>query len=467
MELRGEEPRRAVVTMEMMILDSFWVPQLHGMDYLNKPPLYNWVLMIFFGLTGDFSEWSVRLPGIFFLLLTAAAIFVTVRQQLGVVNALFAAAFFITFVELLFYGSVLAGEIDPFFTLLTFIQMLAIYFAFQSKSFFGFLLLSYILAGLGFLTKGFPSLFHQGVTLVCYALYLRKFRWLFTWQNLFGALACLLIIGGYFYKYHLEGGDALRFLLNLSKESSRKSFLVSNIGQIVLHLLVFPFHLLVLLLPWSLLLPLAFWKKQSLQHLKKDPLITFCLLFIFFNVLIYWVSPKTRNPYLYIFFPFAAIIFAKMMEVLYGHLLKVIGWILIGLGGLKLLYSVLIIPIQQDHFIFRKEMEKVLAITQQEPIYYTNWYNSYTVELGLSGFGSLKSDVAVPIFIHYTIPYYLTRTNNHIFQFEPNPEPGKFYLGYHWFMDNHPVEVYYRFKVPNEDKEYLLVKYKERVKITE
>jgi 4-amino-4-deoxy-L-arabinose transferase-like glycosyltransferase len=43
-ELRGEEPRRAIVAMEMDITGEYVVPKINGWNYYNKPPLFNWVL---------------------------------------------------------------------------------------------------------------------------------------------------------------------------------------------------------------------------------------------------------------------------------------------------------------------------------------------------------------------------------------------------------------------------------------
>ena len=62
LELRAEEPRRAVVAMEMYYSGDWIVPKIHGWNYYNKPPLFNWVVALHYTLFGTTTEWVVRLP---------------------------------------------------------------------------------------------------------------------------------------------------------------------------------------------------------------------------------------------------------------------------------------------------------------------------------------------------------------------------------------------------------------------
>ena len=55
MELRGEESRRAVVTMEMIFTDHYLAPTLHGLPYYNKPPVFNWVVWASSRLVGGYN----------------------------------------------------------------------------------------------------------------------------------------------------------------------------------------------------------------------------------------------------------------------------------------------------------------------------------------------------------------------------------------------------------------------------
>ena len=46
--LRAEEPRRAIVSIESYENLNFIVPTIHEEIYYNKPPLYNWIITLFY-----------------------------------------------------------------------------------------------------------------------------------------------------------------------------------------------------------------------------------------------------------------------------------------------------------------------------------------------------------------------------------------------------------------------------------
>lgn len=69
--LDGEEPRRAIVSIEMLKSGNYISPTVFGWTYLNKPPVYNWVMSFLMFLFGTREEWVVRLPSLIFLLLWA------------------------------------------------------------------------------------------------------------------------------------------------------------------------------------------------------------------------------------------------------------------------------------------------------------------------------------------------------------------------------------------------------------
>src|SRR3954451_16165399 len=71
MELRAEEPRRAIVSMEMMLGKEWIVPKIHGWNYYNKPPFFNWIMALFFKISGSFSEPRVMMPYFFYFLFTS------------------------------------------------------------------------------------------------------------------------------------------------------------------------------------------------------------------------------------------------------------------------------------------------------------------------------------------------------------------------------------------------------------
>ena len=71
LNLAGEEPKRAIVSIEMMKSGDYVVPHALGMLYYNKPPVFNWILVGIMKLTGSESEFFLRLPSLIFLLIWA------------------------------------------------------------------------------------------------------------------------------------------------------------------------------------------------------------------------------------------------------------------------------------------------------------------------------------------------------------------------------------------------------------
>src|SRR5690242_12770592 len=57
----SDESRRAVVTAEMIISHDYLTPTINAEVYLNKPPLYNWVVAGYFKLFGNYSMFAFRL----------------------------------------------------------------------------------------------------------------------------------------------------------------------------------------------------------------------------------------------------------------------------------------------------------------------------------------------------------------------------------------------------------------------
>jgi len=76
MELRDEEPHRAVIAKEMILGKEWIVPKYLGWNYYHKPPLFNWLLAFSFLITGSTGEVAVRLPSIVALLLTALFVYI-------------------------------------------------------------------------------------------------------------------------------------------------------------------------------------------------------------------------------------------------------------------------------------------------------------------------------------------------------------------------------------------------------
>jgi 4-amino-4-deoxy-L-arabinose transferase-like glycosyltransferase len=313
LELRAEEPRRAIVAVEMMESGDYIVPHIFDEPYYNKPPVYNWMIagsMTLFG-TGEFAA---RLPGALSFLAMGLIIFIMMKQFTSKPIALLGAFAFLTIGELLFYGAINAAEIDLFFSLLILLQAWSIFHFRQKEDYLRLFLFSYLITAVALLTKSIPALAFQACTLAVYLIATKRFRKLFSWQHLVGILAFTSVIVAYLYAYSKQG-NMNGFLANLFSETSMQTANEKSLLSVFMQMLLFPLQLLKLLLPWSILV-LLFFVKEVRVFIRKNALLHFSMIFILANVIFYWTASDLRNRYVYMFFPFFIMLFVGALEAI-------------------------------------------------------------------------------------------------------------------------------------------------------
>jgi 4-amino-4-deoxy-L-arabinose transferase-like glycosyltransferase len=95
-ELKHEEPRRALPAVHMLASGDWLVPRVGSIPFLRKPPMLHWLIALSFLATGTKSEWAVRLPSAVAILALALAIGGMGSYWLGPSGGLFAAILFLT-----------------------------------------------------------------------------------------------------------------------------------------------------------------------------------------------------------------------------------------------------------------------------------------------------------------------------------------------------------------------------------
>ena len=480
-ELRAEEPRRAVVSMEMEMSGEYVVPHINGVEYYNKPPVFNWVMATCFKLFGSYSEWVVRLPGLLSLILLAFLSYRFAIPELGKEKAVWAGIFVLCSADILFYGSVNSGEIDLFYALLCFLQVMVIYKGMGQQKWWQLFLLSYLLAAVGFLTKGMPSLAFQAITLLVWFSYRRRFVKLLSVSHLSGILLFIAIVGGYFLIYDKQA-DAQAFLIRQFKEASQRTAAESSFFSVFRQFFSFPFQFLILMLPWSLFL-LPWFTKGSRALIQKNSLLTFSVIFILANILIYWIAGEFKARYYYMFFPFAAFLLASKIEVLSANrawslTFRILGsliaafailspfftveqwsiafvlsltliviataffsmllWrtrlLLISLACLMMLgrisFNVGILEATQQNAddFYRQTVSQMMEACSYQSVHLFGEPHVFSSDASL---GPITLDSAVyrtaPL-IAYQIPYYVARSSGEVMQFEPKMTADQYYL---------------------------------------
>ena len=300
-----EEPRRATIAMEMEENGNFIVPTQFGEFYYKKPPVFNWVVWASAKLMGGYSSWALRLPTALSVIFIALLLFGLGRRYVNPEFGWLSALLFPISGGLYFYFSLL-GEIDLFYTFITFAGFAAL-FHYQQRRRYGLMfLLVYALAAVGTLTKGLPSVLFLGLSIVAWLWYEGELKRLLSPAHLGGILVYGLLVGGYLLAYH-QYNDIGNYLRMMVAESSERTIAENGLLKLLEHLLMFPLDTIKDLLPGGLLLLFAI-RKDLRSLLLRNKLLTFATLMFMVNVLPYWVSPGARQRYIYMLYPFLLMI---------------------------------------------------------------------------------------------------------------------------------------------------------------
>jgi 4-amino-4-deoxy-L-arabinose transferase-like glycosyltransferase len=332
--LFADEPTRANVALEMILSKNYAVPTIGAEFYYNKPPFYNWILAGIYQLSGNYSEFTTRLPAIIPMFLFAITIYFSVAIFLNDKRiAAISGILFLVNGRMLIYDSLL-GHIDIFYSWLTFSSFMLIFYFLQRRSWFLLFFISYLITAITFLCKGLPSIVFQGFTLIAILAYTKNFKKLFSWQHIFSGLICLLIIGAYFWNYYQYNPDLKGYLSTIWDQSSQRTASEFGLAQSLLHIISFPFEHIGHLFPASLLL-LFCLHKDFLSGIKNNPFLTFISIVFLANIWVYWLSPQTRPRYLLMLYPLLFIIWSHayfsyreklpVINTLFNRIILVLG----------------------------------------------------------------------------------------------------------------------------------------------
>ena len=307
--LKHEEPRRALVALEMLFRGNWIVPTEVGEYYYKKPPIYNWVVIGGFKLFGNYSEYAARFFSILSFLGMGVLVFLMGRRYVDTYFGIYAGLLTWIMADVLFYFSATAGEIDLFYSFITLGSFFTIFHFYQKQQFYLLFIITYALGAIGTLTKGLPSPVFLAISLGVFFLYKGRLRYLFSLAHLAGILVYLLIVGGYFWWYDQYHPFTNYFTSedSLWSQSSDRTMLKNSVFTLIPHLLLFPLETLKNIAPASLLLLFTI-RKGFITELRRQPFILFSLILFISNIAIYWISPGTRSRYVYMLYPLLVIV---------------------------------------------------------------------------------------------------------------------------------------------------------------
>lgn len=309
-QLMAEEPRRAIISIEMMARGNYAHSTLLGYEYFNKPPLFNWVLIGFMKLFKSTDEWVVRLPSVFSILALGISLYAFVKRGFGSIQfALVATFMFLTFADIYLYGIWTGGEIDIFYALISFLQMsfLLCFTLGRMNAFYAYIG-AYLFMAVGVLTKALPSFLFMGTTLVAVWWYTRSIKTVFNLAHVAGLVVFGLLMAGFFYWFD-DKHKAGILISNALFEAADKTAFRSELVRLVKGIVTYPLSLFKAMLPWSLVLLLLFKTKVSFF---KDRRMGLMLLVVLLNIPVYWFTGSPKLRYIFPLLPFVAILFTHI-----------------------------------------------------------------------------------------------------------------------------------------------------------
>lgn len=295
-----DEAIRGLVALEMWYSGDYIAPTINGQPYYNKPPLYNWIILLSYTIWGQVSEFSLRFPTVVFTLIYGYLVYHLYKGELGKMAAICIALLTVTCGRIFFYDSFL-GLIDMCFSMCMFSLMIGSYKLAKEKKWKTMFLFAYGLAAIGFLLKTLPAIVFLGISLIVILIAEKSFKQFFTLAHAIGVALALAIVGAYYITFSLEH-DIIALGTRMISESSTRTVVKFGIWKTVQHFFTFPFEFIFHFLPWTILIIYLF-RKGALTAIWRHPFLRMNILLLSANILLYWTSPQVYARYLLMFPP--------------------------------------------------------------------------------------------------------------------------------------------------------------------
>ena len=300
---RVDEIRRGLVSLEMLLSGNYLVPTINGEPYLNKPPLYNWLLALSYKTFG-INEFALRMPVIVAIFWFGWLIYIFTSKFISKKAALIASLFFMTNGRILIYDSLL-GLIDILYSSLVYLSFMLVYFYGKKEKWYQLFIYSYLLVVVGYLMKGLPSIVYQGFLLGVFFLMEKKWKVIFHKAHFIGAGIAVGLLGIYYYFYFQQVNftPSQLFTRIITESTIRTVKENANwLKDFTIHFFTYPSVFTYHYAPWTILLFLVI-RKNSLQILRQNNFIWFNAMLFFTCFFIYWFSPYIIARYMFMQLP--------------------------------------------------------------------------------------------------------------------------------------------------------------------
>ena len=376
-----DEVRYAEVAREMVILESFLIPQLNGADYTHKPPLFFWLAILFAQVVGGVGPVAVRAIAALSAAGTVLLTFWMGRRWAGARTGLWAGAILATSVE--FWWMAGHGAMDTLLAFLVTAAMWAFTAGYHGTSgrnlyYLGFALFS----GLAVLAKGPVGLIIPALAAAVYAVSRDGLRALRAPRAAWTGAAALLVVGLWLGPVYIWGeSDYLREIL-YRQNIERIAEPWGHVRPWYYYLWNFPLDFL----PWAIFFPGAcvwFLRRRSRGRTGEqggsgsEVMPRMAASWFFVTLLFFSLLSTKREKYLLPCYPAAALLLAYYLAAGVDQAgrrglrwLSVPGGIffsLLGLVGLVVAGAGLVSP-ERIALLFPREGEAVASVISISPL---------------------------------------------------------------------------------------------------
>jgi 4-amino-4-deoxy-L-arabinose transferase-like glycosyltransferase len=305
--IASDEAIRALVAAEMMISGDYITPTLNGELYINKPPLYNWILILFIKLFQSTGSFALRFPAVAAFFVMGWLVYFFSKPHLGKKNAWIAAIVTVSNGRILIYES-MHSMVDSTFATVMLLMFFLLFKYEQQKEYAKLFISCYLLAATGFLLKGFPSVVFVALTLPAWLAVRKSLGLLFSKWNFIGLFLFFVITGSYYFVYFSKTNiQPLDLFKNLLAESTQRTPIKTSFTEFAVHLIEYPFTFFYHYAPW-MILALMLLRKDIRSFIMSNSFIFFCTLVFLVNIPVYWMSPKIYPRYIFMLLPLLFIV---------------------------------------------------------------------------------------------------------------------------------------------------------------
>jgi|GEM_PF-248577 len=303
--IRGEEPRRARIGIEMRETGDWIVPRQQGKPFLSRPPLQNWIIVGLGEIFGDVNAWAIRLPSVISMLMIVTIIYAYSLSFLSRGGSFTAAIAFASMPQVMELGRL--GETEMLFTLLLAGSLFLWHLGYsRGWSAVKTWVIAYALIAMATLTKGPQAPVYFATSIGLFLLITRNWRFAISWAHLAGIVTFIVIWGAWQLPFMLKLGPAQSYAIYCNDVGLR--FRETSWMITLTHMVEFPIEIFfACMLPWSILL-FAYFNPRFLRAIGPQPrgYIIFLLCVIGVTFPTSWLVPNAHTRYFLPIYPFFA-----------------------------------------------------------------------------------------------------------------------------------------------------------------